>query len=142
MVKISKSIILIRIMVGAVFLSEGIQKIIYPDTNGVGRFLKIGIPFPEFSAYFVSAFEIACGILVLLGLFTRNAVIPLIIIMIVAISTTKIPILLNQGFWFMAHAARTDFSMLLGSVFLFISGAGLLSLDERISRSREENRQQ
>ncbi|MFC1558863.1 DoxX family protein [candidate division KSB1 bacterium] len=123
---------LIRLMVGAVFLSEGIQKFLYPHITGVSRFIKIGIPLPEFSAYFVACFEIVSGTLVLLGLFTRTAVIPLITIMLVAIGSTKIPIFLNDGFWSMAHAARTDYSMLLGSIFLFIAGAGSLSLDERL----------
>ncbi|HDY88108.1 MAG TPA: DoxX family protein [bacterium] len=118
-------------MVGAVFLSEGIQKFIYPGITGGGRFIKIGIPWPEFSAYFVACFEVICGLLVLLGFLTRVAVIPLIIIMFVAISSTKIPIWMNEGFWRMAHAARTDYSMLLGSIYLCIVGAGLWSLDKR-----------
>jgi uncharacterized membrane protein YphA (DoxX/SURF4 family) len=116
-------------MVGAVFLSEGIQKFLFPDQLGVGRFIKIGLPSPEFFGYFVPTFEVTCGILVLLGLFTRLASIPLIIIMIVAIVSTKIPILLNEGFWKMAHEARTDWAMLLGSIFLLIVGAGKISVD-------------
>ncbi|HYE72558.1 MAG TPA: DoxX family protein, partial [Blastocatellia bacterium] len=76
------------------------------------------------------------GTLILLGLFTRLAVIPMIINMLVAISTTKIPILLNKGFWSMAHEARTDFAMLLGSAFLLIVGAGRLSIDARIFQSK------
>jgi uncharacterized membrane protein YphA (DoxX/SURF4 family) len=87
------------------------------------------LPFPEFLGYFIPAFEIICGLLVLIGLFTRLASVPLILIMLVAISSTKIPILLNDGFWKMAHEARTDWSMLLGSIFLLIVGAGKLSLD-------------
>ncbi len=131
--------ILIRLMVGAVFLSEGIQKFLYPDINGVGRFLKIGIPFPEFSAYFTASFEVVCGVLVLAGLITRFAVIPLIIIMLVAIGSTKIPILMNEGFWQMAHAARTDYAMLLGSIFLFISGPGPRSLDARLFADKDRS---
>jgi putative oxidoreductase len=127
--KINFSILLIRLMVSAVFLSEGIQKFLYPDQLGVGRFIKIGLPFPEFFGYFVPSFEIVCGILVLIGLFTRLAAIPLIIIMFVAIISTKIPILLNEGFWKMAHEARTDWSMILGSIFLLIVGAGKFSFD-------------
>jgi len=123
------AIILIRLMVGAVFLSEGIQKFLYPDVLGVGRFVKIGIIFPEFTAPFMGVFEISCGTALLLGLLTRLAAIPLIVIMIVAISTTKIPILPGDGFWRMAHEARTDYSMLLGSIFLAVVGAGNLSLD-------------
>ena len=125
----SKSTLLIRLMVGIVFLSEGMQKYLFPALRGVGRFETIGLPSPEFLAYFVGAFEIICGILVLIGLFTRLSAIPLITIMIVAISTTKIEILLDKGFWEMMHAARTDFSMLLGSIFLFIKGGGFWSLD-------------
>jgi len=125
--------IIVRIMVGSVFLSEGIQKFLFPEALGVGRFTKIGIPSPEFLAPFVGVCEIVCGLLVLLGLLTRWAVIPLIVNMLVAISTTKIPILLKSGFWAMAHEARTDFSMLLGSLFLLIVGAGPWSLDQRLT---------
>ncbi len=126
--------ILIRLMVGAVFLSEGIQKFLYPDVRGAGRFEDIGIPFPEFTGYFVGGFEVLCGALVLLGLFTRLAVIPLIVIMIVAITTTKIPIFLEDGFWEMAHASRTDFSMLLGSIFLLLLGSGPFAVDGSIRK--------
>jgi uncharacterized membrane protein YphA (DoxX/SURF4 family) len=137
-------VILIRLMVGGVFLSEGIQKFLFPAENGVGRFAKIGIPTPEVMAPFVGVVEIVCGALILLGLLTRLAAIPLIIDMLVAILSTKIPILLGHGFWGfslrtlpyygfwgMAHEARTDFSMLLGSLFLLIVGAGAWSLDAR-----------
>lgn len=120
---------IIRLIVGGVFLSEGIQKFLYPDAVGVGRFIKIGIPKPELMAPFVGAFEIGCGFLLLLGLLTRFAAVPLIVIMIVAISTTKVPILLEDGFWKMAHEARTDYAMLLGSVFLLIVGGGPWSID-------------
>lgn len=125
----SAAVILIRVMVGLVFLSEGIQKFLYPEIRGAGRFLKIGLPSPEFLSYFVASFEIVCGILIVLGLFTRLAVLPTITIMLVAIFSTKIPMLSEDGFWSMAHAARTDFSMLLGSIYLLIVGAGPLSID-------------
>ncbi len=128
------AVILIRLMVGLVFLSEGIQKFVFPAGRGVGRFIKIGLPEPEFLAYFVAVFEITCGILIVLGLLTRLAVIPTITIMLVAIFATKIPILASEGFWQMAHDARTDWSMLLGSLFLLIVGAGPLSVDKGISR--------
>ncbi|MEX2137628.1 MAG: DoxX family protein [Pirellulales bacterium] len=121
--------ILIRLIVGAVFLSEGIQKFLFPAEVGAGRFEKIGFSSPEFTAQFVACFEIACGSFVLLGLLTRVAAVPLIVIMLVAIVSTKIPILQEQGFWKMAHEARTDWSMLLGSIFLLIVGAGSLSID-------------
>lgn len=123
------SILLIRLMVGLVFLSEGIQKFLFPEAVGVGRFIGIGLPAPEFLAYFVAVFEIICGSLISLGLLTRLAVIPTITIMLVAIATTKVPILMDEGFWKMAHEARTDWSMLLGSLFLLIMGGGRCSLD-------------
>lgn len=128
-----RAVVLIRLMVGAVFLSEGIQKFLYPASVGAGRFARIGLPAPEFTASFVATFEIACGLLILSGLLTRLAVIPTTIIMLVAISTTKVPILLNDGFWKMAHESRTDWSMLLGSIFLLIVGAGRWSLDWRLA---------
>lgn len=128
------SVILIRLMVGLVFLSEGIQKFLYPDQRGAGRFVDIGLPEPEFLAYFVAVFEVACGCLIVLGLLTRLAVIPTITIMLVAITTTKIPMLAERGFWELAHASRTDFSMLLGSIFLLIVGAGAASVDARLQR--------
>lgn len=124
------SVLLLRVMVGLVFISEGIQKFIYPDIRGVGRFIKIGFPAPEFLGYFVAAFEVLCGTLILLGLFTRYAVVPLIVIMLTAIVTTKIPILLNEGFWEMAHAARTDWSMLIGAIVLLLSGSGKYSIEK------------
>ena len=127
-------VVLVRIMVGAVFLSEGIQKFLFPAEVGAGRFAKIGLPAPETLAPFVASFEIACGLLVLLGLATRLAVLPLITIMLVAIASTKLPILLASGFWKMAHEARTDWSMLLGSIFLLLVGAGPWSIDARRAR--------
>ena len=123
------AVVLIRLMVGAVFVSEGIQKFLFAAEVGAGRFAKIGIPAPEVMAPFVGCFEISCGALVLLGLFTRLAVLPLIAIMLTAIVTTKIPILMNDGFWQMAHEARTDWSMLLACLFLLVVGAGPWSLD-------------
>jgi uncharacterized membrane protein YphA (DoxX/SURF4 family) len=119
-----------------VFLSEGIQKFLFSESLGVGRFIKIGIPAPEIMAPFVGIVEIVCGALVLIGLITRFAAIPLIIDMLVAISTTKIPILLEKGFWAMAHEARVDWSMILGSIFLLIVGGGAWSLDGSIEKPR------
>ena len=84
---------------------------------------------PEFTAPLVGLFEIVCGILMIAGLLTRLAAIPLIVIMLTAICTTKFPLLLHKGFWAMAHDARTDWSMLLGSVFLLVMGAGRWSID-------------
>lgn len=117
-------IVLIRVMVGAVFFSEGIQKFLFPAVLGVGRFIKIGIPYPEVMGPFVGVVEIVCGLLLMGGLVTRLASIPLLIDITVAILTTKVPMLLHQGFWAMAHEARTDFCMFLGLLFLLSSGSG------------------
>jgi uncharacterized membrane protein YphA (DoxX/SURF4 family) len=137
--RFSQSIILIRIMLSFVFISEGIQKFIFSDALGVGRFVKIGIPFPGIMAPFVGIVEIVCGGFILLGLLTRLAAIPLTISMSVAIITTKIPILLEKGFWAMAHEARTDWAMILGLIFLLIVGSGHWSLDEMRSRNSGNN---
>lgn len=118
-------------MVGVVFISEGIQKFLFPAKVGSGRFEKIGLPDPEFLGTFVGSFEILCGSLVLIGFLTRAAVIPLIVIMLVAITVTKAPILVSEGFWEMMHAARTDWAMLPGSIFLLIEGGGRWSIDGR-----------
>ena len=125
----SKTTVIIRLMVGAVFLSEGIQKFLFPAIRGAGRFEKIGLPSPEFLGALVGMFEIVCGILILLGLLSRFASIPTLIIMLVAIATTKSEILMNDGFWVMMHGSRTDWAMLLGSLFLIIKGSGKFSVD-------------
>jgi len=124
-----KALLLIRILVGWVFVSEGIQKFLFPAQLGVGRFEKIGIPAPHMMAPFVGTVEIVCGTLVLVGLFMRLAAIPLLGVITVAIATTKLPMIAKSGMWSMLHEARADFSMLLGLVFLLIAGAGTLSLD-------------
>lgn len=131
----SKTTILIRLMIGTVFLSEGIQKFLFPDELGAGRFAKIGLPFPEFLGSFVGAFEIICGILVLIGLFTRLASLPLLIIMLVAIITTKSEVFAQKGFWEMMHGSRTDWAMLLGNIFLLINGGGKWSLEKNLKKS-------
>ena len=120
-----------RLIVELVFLSEGIQKFIYPESVGTGRFIKIGFSNPEFWANFTGAFEIFCGLLILLGLLTRLASIPLLIIMLVALVKTKIPILMDKGFWSMAHEYRTDFAMTLLLIFLLWYGGGRFSLDRK-----------
>jgi uncharacterized membrane protein YphA (DoxX/SURF4 family) len=127
------SVLLIRLMVGGVFLSEGIQKFLFAEQIGSGRFAKIGLPSPEVLGPFVGATEMVCGALVVTGLLTRLAVIPLLVIMSVAIWTTKAPILMNEGFWKMAHESRNDTCMALGSLFLLIAGAGKLSADARLA---------
>lgn len=131
--------LLVRLTVGGVFLLEGIQKFLFSETLGVGRFVKIGIPAPELMAPFVRVVEVACGILILVGLFTQLAAIPLIVDMIIAISTTKIPLLLDKGFWPMVHEARVDWCMLLGSVFLLLVGGGLWSLDAVLKRRQSSS---
>ncbi len=127
--------ILIRFLVGAVFLSEGVQKFVFPDTLGPGRFSKIGFSAPEFTADFVGVCETACGVLFVLGLLTRFAAVTMVIDMLVAIATTKVPILQQQGFWAMAHEARTDWSMLLACLFLLILGGGRWSVDAGLAHT-------
>jgi putative oxidoreductase len=142
--------ILVRLMVGLiVFLPEGIQKLAFPEVLGAGRFANIGIPYPELMGPFVGTVEVVCGSLVILGFLTRLAAIPLIVIMVVAIVSTKLPIwaghdiwifhlpkIARYGFWSMAHEARDDFLMLLGSLYLLIAGAGAWSLDAMLARER------
>ena len=124
-----------RLIVGLIFLSEGIQKFLFPELVGTGRFEKIGFSDPAFWAYFAGTFEIICGSLILLGLLTRIAAIPLFIIMITAFTTTKLPILIDSGFWKMAHEYRTDFAMTLLLIYLFIYGSGKWSIDLKIYKS-------
>jgi putative oxidoreductase len=127
--------VLPRLIIGLVFLSEGIQKFLFPELIGAGRFEKIGFANPEFLASFVASFEIVCSVLILIGLSVRIAAIPLLIIIITAIITTKVPILLEKGFWSMAHEARTDFAMTILLIYLIIYGSGRLSIDSKINNS-------
>jgi putative oxidoreductase len=138
-----RAVLLIRLLVGlVVFFPEGLQKLLFPAILGAGRFAKIGIPWPDLMGPLVGVVETLCGALVILGLLTRVAAVPLIVIMIVAIVSTKVPILLGRelwifslpdlkryGFWSMQHEARADFCMLLGSIYLLIVGSGAWSLD-------------
>lgn len=133
----ARTTILLRLMVGAVFLSEGIQKFLFADELGAGRFAKIGLPNPEFLGPFVGTFEIVCGTLVLLGMLTRLVSIPLLVIMLVAIFTTKAEVLAEKGFWEMMHGSRTDWSMLLGSIFLLIKGGGRWSVDRMLVKQED-----
>jgi uncharacterized membrane protein YphA (DoxX/SURF4 family) len=128
--KCAWGLLLLRFLVGWVFLSEGIQKFLFPTALGVGRFAKIGIPAPQFTGPFVGVVEIVCGTLLIAGLFTTLAVVPLLIDIAVAIATTKIPMLLKQGFWTAMHEGRTDFCMFVGLFAIALLGAGVLSLDE------------
>jgi len=136
-----RATILIRFAVGLIFLTQGILKFADPAW-GVLRFTRIGFPLPGFTAHFVGTFEIVCGFLVILGLLARLSSIPLLIINLTAIATTKIPELFRseQGFWFMVSDARTDFAMLMGIVFLLCVGAGGWSADARIVRLRSSER--
>jgi putative oxidoreductase len=127
--------VVIRALVGGVFLLEGVKKFLFVAEWGAGRFAKIGIPAPEVMAPFVGVVEIVGGALLLVGLLTRLAAIPLIIDISVAIGSTKIPLLLKSGFWAMEAEARTDYSMLLGLVFLLIVGGGRWSFDARWTRA-------
>ena len=143
--------VLVRLMIGlVVFFPEGLQKFLFPALLGAGRFARIGIPWPDAMGPLVGAVETLCGALIVVGLATRLAAIPLIVIMVVAIVSTKVPILLGHdwwifhvpstgryGFWSMQHEARADFDMLLGSIYLLIVGGGAWSLDARIAARRD-----
>jgi putative oxidoreductase len=123
------AILMIRLLVGGVFFLEGIKKFIFVEQWGAGRFARIGIPSPGILGPFVGVVEIVCSFLILTGLLTRLASIPLFVVICVAIATTKIPILLRLGFWPMEAEARTDYSMLMGLLFLILAGAGAWSID-------------
>jgi uncharacterized membrane protein YphA (DoxX/SURF4 family) len=140
----SGAVILIRFYVGLIFATEGALKFLRPDQLGPGRFDKVGIPSPTFLAYLDGAFEIGCGVLILVGLLTRLAAVPMIVDMIGALLITKLPLLWGEaalypkegGIWDFLHESRVEIAMLCGSVLLFIVGAGAYSLDARISRAK------
>ena len=136
--RVAKAILLVRVLVGWVFLSEGTQKFLFPDSLGVGRFVKIGIPSPQVMAPFVGVVEIVCGTLLLVGFLTRLATVPLLIDIIVALYSTKIVTFAKNGFWGTLHEARTDVSMLLGLIFLLLVGGGSLALDIWLASGRQE----
>jgi len=141
--------LLVRLMIGlVVFFPEGLQKLLFPGILGAGRFARIGIPSPEVLGPFVGVIEILCGALIIVGLATRLAALPLVIIMLVAIVSTKVPILLGRdawifhvqqmsryGLWSMLHEARVDLDMLIGCIYLFVVGGGRWSLDARLASS-------
>lgn len=141
--------IFIRLSLAFVFVFEGYQKLVLPAVLGAGRFARIGIPLPEIMGPFVGIVELLCGLLMLVGLFARIAAVPLIIIMLVAIISTKVPILIGDdwlifrvrdldryGFLSMTHETRTDAAMLLESIFILFAGAGSWSIDARRWRRR------
>lgn len=142
------AVLLIRLYVGLIFLCEGIQKFLYPDQLGIGRFDRAGIPAPGFFAPLDGVLEIACGTLILAGLLTRLAAIPMIVNMVGALLITKLPILWgdaplfpkDSGWWDFIHESRTDLAMLCGSIFLLLVGAGAWSLDARGSRPADPGR--
>ena len=143
-----RSTLVMRLMVGGVFLSEGILKFVYPN-QGVGRFTKLGIPMPGFTATFIGGFEIVGGILLIAGLLTRVIAIPFIVEMVVAILTTKIGLYLGtsplplppappkMGFWAVMHETRSDYAQILTSIFLLVVGPGSWSLDAMLSHRRK-----
>lgn len=137
--------ILVRLMLAGVFVTEGYLKLAAPAWLGAGRFAKIGIPWPEVTGPLVGWVELICGALLAVGLACRVAAVPLIVIMLVAIVSTKIPILLGRdlgpfavrdldryGFFSMTHETRTDYAMLLGALFILLSGGGRWSADRRL----------
>lgn len=139
--------VLVRLTLAGVFIPEGIQKLIFPDLLGAGRFEGIGIPWPAVTGPLVGWFELICGLLILIGLVGRMAAIPLVVIMIVAILSTKVPILLGHdwlifhvrpldryGWWSMLHEIRTDWAMLCCALFILLSGSGGWSLDRKLFR--------
>lgn len=138
-----KSAVLIRLMAGAVFFWEGILKFVFVN-QGVGRFTKLGIPFPEFTAHFVGGLEIVGGLLLLFGFLTRWICVPFIIEMIVAILSTKISLFLGTyplplppvppqtGFWAVLHEVRSEYAQIICSAFLLLVGPGGYSVDWKL----------
>src|SRR6476620_6719058 len=141
------STLLLRLMAGGVFLWEGVMKFVFVS-QGVGRFTKLGMPFPHFTADFVGYLEIVGGLLLLSGLMTRLIAIPFIIEMIVAILSTKISMYLGTsplplppsppqiGMWDVLHAVRSEYAQLLTTAFLLVNGPGKWSLDALLHRNR------
>jgi uncharacterized membrane protein YphA (DoxX/SURF4 family) len=138
------AVVLIRLYVGLIFAGEGVLKFLRPDSLGPGRFIKSGIPAGTFFAYLDGVFEIGCGLLLLVGLLTRLATLPMIVDMLGALSITKVPLLWSHaplypkegGLWDFFHEGRVEIAMLCGSIFLLIVGAGTYSLDAQMNRDR------
>lgn len=148
-----KSTIILRLMAGGVFFWEGILKFVYQN-QGVGRFTKLGMPLPHFTADFVACLEIVGGLLILSGLLTRLIAIPFVAEMIVAMLSTKISLYLGTsplplppappkiGMWAVLHEIRSEYAQLLTSVFLMINGPGRWSLDALLKKREEGNKVQ
>jgi len=134
---IDKKTIFLRLIAGLIFISEGIQKYLYLEVVGPAFFNEIGFRHAFFWAYFTGAFEILCGTMILLGFLTRLASIPLLIIMITAFITTKLPLLTTKGFWTFAHEYRTDFSLTVLLILLIIYGGGKWSVDLKLLQSQK-----
>ncbi|HEY2348802.1 MAG TPA: DoxX family protein [Puia sp.] len=127
-------LLLVRIIPGLVFLSEGIQKFLFRETLGAGRFATLGFSHPEFWAGFTGVFEITCGILLITGFLARMATVPLLIVMMVAFISTKLPMLEQKGIWAMLHEGRADFAMVISLIIILLNGPGNWSLDQGIKR--------
>ncbi len=146
----SGAIVLIRVYVGLIFIGEGVLKFVRPDALGPGRFIKAGIPAGAFFANFDGLLEIGCGLLILVGLATRLATLPMIADMLGALAITKVPLLWGDaalypkegGFWDFFHEGRLEVAMLCGCVYLLIAGAGTLSVDAWMNRADAEPRVQ
>ena len=135
------AVLLVRILAGLVFVPEGLKKFLFPEQWGAGRFERIGLPAPELLAQFVGGVELLGGLLLLIGLMTRPAAATLVVDMLVALGTTKVPLLWRAtavstkvGFWAFQSESRTDWAMLMALVFLAVVGAGPLSLDAKLQR--------
>lgn len=143
-----RSTILIRCMVGGVFLWEGILKFVYTN-QGVGRFMKIGIPAPELMAHFVAVLEIVGGALLISGFLTRLIAIPFVIEMVVAILSTKVALYFGtsplplppappqSGVWAVLHEIRSDYAQIMSVLFLLAAGPGPWSIDAILERLRK-----
>ncbi|WP_372457216.1 DoxX family protein [Mycobacterium intracellulare] len=135
------AVALIRLYVGLVFACEGVLKFLRPASLGTGRFNKVGIPQPAFFSTLDGVFEIGCGALILIGLLTRLATVPMIVDMLGALFITKVPIFWGRaplfrgehGWWDFIHESRVDLAQLCGSLFLLMVGAGAISLDARLA---------
>jgi putative oxidoreductase len=135
-----RTTLLIRLMTGGVFFWEGLLKFVYTN-QGVGRFTKLGFPYPGPTATFVACFEIVGGLLLMSGFLTRLVSLPFIFEMVVAILSTKISLFLGtsplpappappkMGLWAVLHEIRADYAQILTSGFLLINGPGKWSLD-------------